>query len=235
MRKFFLTAFVLAAAMVFATSGLALEKTAVQFDGAERADFWTQDYTCSVLYYNYCSGWIYYWGPWSPLDVFGVVFDPCCQAGEESRVAASWAYFWTGVSAPAGYGFTGTYGIYDAPADCPVTPALASQATLPVSGWNQYIFDQAVSGKFAVCYEAGINGANLATITTDHPASGCDLCYTCPRDTRSFYFGTFASPLCPGSPFFDDVENAEVWFDVQFNCVIGVEESSWGTIKGLYR
>ena len=237
MRKFFTTAFVLAATMVIATSGLALEKTAARMDEGH-ADFWSQDYSCSVAYYNYCTGWIWCWTGWSPLDFFGTVFNSCCATGEGSLVAAGWAYCCTG--APSGYGFTGNFGLWDAPAGFPAAPLMVAPL-LPVSGWNGAGYGLVVTGPFAQCFENGPGTGSTAGFATDHPAVGpsgpqaCGYCYPSPRTTFSYYFGTVASPLCPGSPMNDGICDCDLMFDVAINCIVGVEDSSWGTIKAIYR
>lgn len=241
MRKFFLTAFVLAAAMVFATSVLALEKTAVRYDGDDRADSWSQDYTCSVVYYNNCTGWLYYWTGWSPGDVFGTVMDPCCQEGEIAAVMTGRAMFYNG--SPAGYGFTSTMGIYDAPAGCPVPPAIAEGTFLALNWdyWTTVDFGGVqVTGPYALTIECAGAGNPIDPLS-DHPAAvnpdpaQCGYCFPTSRVARSFYWGTFSSVLCPGSTFFDDVCDANLFMISDFSCGVGVEETSWGTIKNLYR
>jgi hypothetical protein len=52
---------------------------------------------------------------------------------------------------------------------------------------------------------------------------------------RSFYYGNPTTLLCPGSRFNDGICDAELLWDVSFACLIPVEESSWGSIKALYR
>jgi hypothetical protein len=239
MRKFFMVTFVLAAVMVFATSGLALEKTSARLADDSRADFWSQDYTCSVGYYNYCTGWIYYWSGWSPNDMFGTCFTPCCNPGEPASLAVSWSYFWTG--APSGYNFTGVIEIWGADAQCCPTTPLYGQALLPVSGWNGVGWGVPITAPFVLAYTCGIGAGSPLSIMTDHPAAGptgpqaCGYCYPSPRTVYSFYYGTPTTILCPGSPFDDGICYAEFVQDVAFDCAVGVEESSWGTIKGLYR
>ena len=99
---------------VFATSGLALEKTAARMSDDTRAGDWNAGTTCSVAYYNTCTGWVWVWSGYSPNDVVGVCFDNCCLPNH-GFVTSNWAFVWT--AAPAGYGFTGTIAVSDADAD----------------------------------------------------------------------------------------------------------------------
>jgi len=62
------------AVFAFTTTGSALEKTSARLDGSDR-DIWRAGtVTCSIVYYNTCTGWIWVWSGWSPTDRFGVHF-----------------------------------------------------------------------------------------------------------------------------------------------------------------
>ena len=216
----------------------ALEKHVGRAVDDDRA--WQAGTSLSFAYYNLCTGWVWVWEGWEPNDVIGVTYS---QTSPVLSLNGTWWFFGTG--SPAGYGFTGTVEIRVADSDrCPVGGGLATQSFLPVSGWNAIDWVGGVSvgsGQFSVTFQFGPGSANPATLWTDHPAAGptgppaCWSCYPNPRDTRSFYFGTAASPLCPGSPLNDGVCNAEFLQDVQavFNDV--VEPRSWSTVKHLYR
>jgi hypothetical protein len=242
MRKFFTTALVLAAVMSLATTGLALEKTAARIDDS-RADFWSQDYTCSVAYYNFCTGWIWCWSGWSPNDMFGTCFTTCCNPalGETTTLTASWAYACTG--SPTGYGFTGAMEVWGTDGACCPTAPLFSQPLLVASGWNGLGWGVSVPDQFIMMYVCSPATGDPFAMATDHPAAGptgpqaCGYCYPSPRTTFSFYYGTPTTILCPGSPLDDGICYAELVFDVALDCIEGVsvEDSSWGTIKGLYR
>jgi hypothetical protein len=234
MRKYFMTAFVLAAMLVFATSGLALEKTTVRAD-RDTADGWDAGASCSVTYANTCTGWLYVWSGWSPGSRFGVIFDPCCQGG---ALAATQAYFWTG--SPSGYGFTGTLAIESVAGGCPAGvinshPILAPAGPV-VDLWS------APAGPVALVYTAGPGVGNPVTFPTDHPAAGptgpqaCGSCFPSTRPIHTFAWGTAATPLCPGSTFNDGICDAEgLLWTAAFNCGVSVEESTWGAVKNLYR
>jgi hypothetical protein len=236
MRKYFLTAFVLAATLVFATSGLALEKTTARLTDDSRLDDWNAGTTCSVAYYNTCTGWVWIWSGWSPGDGVGVCFDNCC--GGPGTVVSNWMYVWT--AAPSGYGFTGTVGVYDAP-DCCLGAQLEAQVYFPISGWNLYTWNSNVVGPFAVVAYVGPGVGNPIAYATDHPAAGptgpaaCGTCYPTTRTNHTFYYGNQTTVLCPGSPLNDGICDAQLMWDAQLACAVSVEEASWGSIKNLYR
>ena len=240
MRKLFLTAFVLAASLVVASTGLALEKTAMRVTDDGRDGWAAGTQTCTVQYYNICTGWVWLWSPWGDGDRVGTAFADC---GDQCALDSSFMFFRS--AAPAGYGFTGTAAVYAVDAnECPTGAPIASQALLPVSNWNLVAWGGvAVPDNFIVSYEfAASQGLpNPMSIGTGHPAAGptgpqaCGACYPTTRVTHSFAWGTAASPVCPGSVFNDGVCNAELMFDAAMSCTVSIEDQSWGAVKNLYR
>ena len=77
----------LAGSLVFAASGRALEKTVARMPHDTRPDNWSVGTTCSVRYYNFCTGWVWVWSGWGEGDVFGVCFDNCCAPAGIARSA----------------------------------------------------------------------------------------------------------------------------------------------------
>ena len=238
--------FLIVAALVLAlcvpTTGLALEKAAAVARDIEHDSAWRGSTTCSVSYWNTCTGWLWTWDGWGPNDQLGVTFDSCCPSG--TSVTGVQIYVWSG--SPSGYGFTGSVDLYNADAnDCPTGAPLAQQPHLPVNGWNAIPFGGAggvpVTGSFSVVMAMGPGAANPVIIPSDHPAAGptgpaaCGSCYPTTRETNSFYWGTPSTPVCPGSPLFDGICNAELWFDAAMTCTTPVEPTSWGQVKNLYR
>ena len=73
--KFLTTSLALAAVLLMATSGLALERTPMQMIDDSRGNDWNAATTVTVAYYNFCQGWIWVWGGWSPGDQCGTAFD----------------------------------------------------------------------------------------------------------------------------------------------------------------
>ncbi|GJM44451.1 MAG: hypothetical protein DHS20C21_12930 [Gemmatimonadota bacterium] len=241
MRKYFMTAFVLVAMLVFATSGLALEKTNAQLTDGRGADGWNAGTTCSVSYFNTCTGWLWVWSGWAGGDVLGMCYDPCCTNG--AQLDATGTYIWTG--ALPGYGFTGTIEVSTADANCCPDVQLAQQVFLPVSGLNVHAWGVPASGPVVLTMTlASATGApSPVVVPSDHPAAGptgpaaWGFCYPTPRTVHSFYYGnTNTGTICPGSALNDGVGTAE-WlsWSAAFSCPVSVEESSWGSVKNLYR
>jgi len=245
MRKFFVTTFVLAAMLCIATSSMALEKRASSFSG-DRSDDWNAGATCRVSYYNICTGWVWCWSGFGEGGRLGLVVDCCCGPGEQSALLQSTHFLCS--PAPSGYGFTGTIAVHNVDAnDCPVGAAISSQPFLPSVAPFQTVAWGTVSVpcQFAIVVtmndgEGGV--ANPALIGTDHPAAGptgpvaCGTCYLPTRPNHSFAYGTVATPACPGSSFNDGICDAQLFWDIDLVCGgVSVDESSWGSIKGLYR
>jgi hypothetical protein len=241
MRKHFLTAFVLAAMLVFATSAFALEKTATLMDDS-RIDGWNAGTSCNIAYYNFCTGWVWIWSGWSPGDKVAVCYSvaDCCES-DHATLTANSMYVWT--AAPSGYGFTGTIEVSEVDGPCCKGVPIAVQEYLPVSGWNTYLWGVQVKGDFLIQAQIGDTIVpNPIAYATDHPAAGptgpvaCGTCYPTTRDARSYYMGTKATPLCPGSPLNDGICDAALLWSAHVVCKpISVEEDSWGKVKSLYR
>jgi hypothetical protein len=239
MRKFFVTAFVLTAMLVLATSGLALEKSTAQLTDGRGNDDWAAGTTCSVSYYNTCTGWLWVWSGWSPTDIVGMTLDACCE-GNASLVATN-LYCWSG--APTGYGFTGTVSISSSAAGCPAG-VLASQPMLPASGNNVNLWGLPGGSQLVVTYQHANSALDPIAWGSDHPAAGptgpasCGSCFPSTRTIHSFYYGNATTALCPGSSLNDGVCDAEwLLWAASFSCepVVSVDDASWGSVKNLYR
>jgi hypothetical protein len=239
LRSLFVTALL---GVVVAAPAFALEKRSAQLTNTDRADVWRGGSSCSLVYYNTCTGWIWIWSGWGPNDRVGVAFDSCCPVDRTTGVGTTWAYFWSG--APGGYGFTGTIDVFDADGNlCPAGVSIASQPFLPITGWNSWNFGGASTpdGSFSLVATFGSSSSNPAAIVTDHPddvppdPEACGFCFPLDRANHSFYWGTAASPLCPGSALNDGVCDAQFLWDVQVACTVSVEDDTWASIKALYR
>ncbi|MFN8178160.1 MAG: hypothetical protein U0167_09530 [bacterium] len=231
--------------VVIAAPSLALEKQSRPFTGDNRADHWRAASSCDIVYYNFCTGWVWIWSGWGPGDRLGVSFNSCCGNGNNTTaVGTTFVYFGTG--APAGYGFTGTMDVFDADANqCPTGASIASLPFLPVGGqWNtpDFGFATVPDSTFAVVITMGPSASNPSAIESDHPAAGptggiaCGTCYSNTRVNHSFYWGTNAAPLCPGSSFNDGVCDAQLIMDAGVRCtLVSIEPTTWGAVKNLYR
>ena len=235
-------AIALLATLLATSSAPALEKTALTLSDDSRPNEWSAGSSCFVIYYNFCTGWVWVWSGWGPGDVLGVCVNSCC--GILSELDVSWHFVRTG--SPAGYGFTGAAQVRAANASCcPTGAPLASQSFLPVAGWNGYLWGGVhVPGTFVVTVSTGPGAVppNPMALDTEHAAAGptgpaaCGFCWPVGRVNHSFYYGTASAPLCPGSPFNDGVCDNELRWEFGINgCGIAVEPESWGSVKNLYR
>ncbi len=229
-------------ATLLASPAFALEKSSQRLSDTDRADIWRGSSSCTLQYYNICTGWIWIWSGFAPSAQFGVSFTSCCTIGYTTGVGAVWSYFYTG--APSGYSFTGTIDVFDADASqCPTGAAIASQAFLPVTGWNSTDFGgiPVPDRTFAVAVTFGAGASNPAAVASDHPAGvgaeapACGTCYPIDRANHSFDYGTTSAPLCPGSSFNDGVCDAQLLIDADVSCAVSVEQNTWGAVKALYR
>jgi hypothetical protein len=245
MRNAF-TAVVAATCMLLSSPASALEKRSVRV-GDSLADAWTASTTCRINYYNVCTGWLWCWSGFGDDFRFGVVADRCCEGGATGVLMRTTLFICT--DAPCSYyGFTGTISVHEVNEnDCPIEPPVAIQPYCPDR--NNYLFSVVswpsvpVPNRFAVVVttaeDAGITSP--AEYGTDRPAPGptgpqaCGVCYPANRTTRSYQWGTSSSPLCPGEKFNDGICDAELFWDFDFSCTVSVQETTWGSIKALYR
>ncbi len=218
----------------------ALEKTAVRMTDVERGG-WEAATTCSVVYYNYCTGWIWVYSDWSPNDVVGVCYETCFGPGWEfSGLNYTWEFVYTG--APPGYGFTGTIDVWNADASCCPGSHQAGQPFYFYSGWNAHEWSgMLINPEFVVTVTFGPGANHPSGMASDHPAPGptgpqaCGFCYPMPRTCRSYYYGTTTSPYCPGISLSDGICCVEWIWDCSLWSENALAESSWGNIKALYR
>lgn len=233
----------LAVVLAVPSNGLGLEKSAAVARNVDPSGGWRAATSCSLAYYNICTGWIWNWSGWSPNDRFGVVFDHCCGSDQATLTSVS-VYVYTG--APGGYGLTGALEVYDVDANsCPTGSPLYTQSWLPPTAYQEVVLGSGVpitGTSVAVAFTNSSVGGTPAAFTTDHPATGpsgpqaCGYCYPSTRVNHSFYWGTSTTAVCPGSAFFDGVCNAELWWDAKFTCTpTAVESTTWGSLKALYR
>jgi hypothetical protein len=233
------------AALCGASTARGLERTAARSPDLDD-DAWSRTTTsCTLTYYNICTGWLWIWGSLSPGERFGVLFDTCCAQGTGSHaINGARLYCWTGC--PSGYGFTGTMEIWSADIDgCPTGSVLHTQAHLPTTGWNEFDWTANpvdVPGDGAVAlFDIGGTPNNPVSLLSDHPAPGptgpaaCGTCFPTTRLNHSFAYGTVSSPLCPGLPLNDGICDSQLLLSLSLSCVTTVAPSSWGEIKQLYR
>lgn len=218
--------------VLFAAPAFALERTSASRDDRAESER-TASGTCNVIYSNVCTGWIWLWtAPNGFEDIVGVTMDPCCPA---AVLQSTTVFSWTGL--PAGYGYTGEIRVHLSDAnDCPAD-LLSVQPYLISSGFTTHLWGVPTVGQIVLVVDTA-----QGIWVTDHPAAGptgppaSGHCYATDRATHSFYYGTDASPLCPGSTLNDGIGDAEFLdWSASFNCTVPVTPMAWGHIKDLYR
>jgi hypothetical protein len=228
------------ALLILAPPSHALEKTTARISDAIH-DSWDGAATCTVSYYNVCTGWIWVWDLWQDSDRFGVCFTRCCPAGHGSAQLQTVSVYVYDGTIP-GYGYTATLDVW--PADeneCPVGLPIATQPFQVTSGWLTHSIGVEIPSSFVVTLTLGTNVPCTQAYATDHPAFGptgpqpCGTCFASTRMAHSYYYGTPTSPLCPGEPFNDHVCDAELIWAAGLSCEIDIDETSWSHVKALYR
>ncbi len=223
-------------------TAMALEKEPLRIPDIDRPELpeWNRGYTCSVAYYNICTGWTWVWSGFPADTRLGVHVTACCTTATDTvRVTDFFTYFLTGV--PTGYGFTGSFDAWAADSNgCPSGDPIATQALPPVGpDWNLIDFGGPVEVPvdFVLTYTLGPTGGSPVSVLTDSPFTDLGVCYPGPRVTRSAVYGTSGSPTCPGSTFFDGVADAELLMFIGLDCepLVSVDRTSWGGLKSLYR
>jgi hypothetical protein len=234
-------AWIAAACLTFAGTARALERTSARADLLPQEP-WSTGQSCTVRYYNICTGWVWVWAEWDHGEQVGTAFTGCCRSATLELTSHL-----TFSGLPAGWGYTGTIEVYEADAeDCPTGPALARQAWQPPvsTGWQTLSWHVPVPEAFVVLVTWGAGGApwtNSTGLASEHPAAGptgpqaCGTCFPSSRQVRSYGYGLQGSPLCPGVPFRDAVCEVEFLCDASLACPVHVTEGSWGKIKSLYR
>jgi len=223
----------------------ALEKAARPAPDLDRpgSDEWARGCSSSIIYYNFCTGWLWAWAGWEPGETIGVVYRTR-ECSDVLSLSSSWHCAMA--ATPPGYGYTGTVEVTATVAGCPVGPRV-SQPMLPTAGWSQLAWGVWVLGDFVVLWTNADVSGNPTIWATDHPSAGptgppaCGHCYPESRSTHSFRFGTPGAPLCPGLPFEAGSACApELLWDVQGSFVerdtpLGLEANTWSRVKAMYR
>jgi hypothetical protein len=226
----------------------ALEKISRPAVGFDRLEAWSSGPLNTIAYYNTCTGWIWTWSGFQPGERIGVYYEtqPIFEFNHFLETSSHFVFS----GAPSGYGYTGTLEIRTADAaQCP-GPVRASQPWLPVAGWNEITWNHGLPPQgplgYDILYTMGPGVGSPLSFATDHPAAGptgppaCGTCYPSTRVTRSYFFGTESSPLCPGTRFDDSVCPAELLWEIAGHIIpakgpVSIESTSWANIKAMYR
>lgn len=261
MRKLFTASLVLCATLALALNAVALERVAAQKelvrDEIGNPGGWAAGTsTCTLLYSNFCTGYIYRWTFSVSNALFGQVATVADCCGPNATGVLDYTVHRARDCVPSGYGFTGSLAIHNVDGqDCPTGPAIASQPWLPCPtpvnfqtiAWGGV----PLPSKFVYLVNwGGLNNSGYGGFDSDlggdaagvQPPS-CPLCYPCGRTpNRSYVYGTTTSQYCPGTPVepeTTDTNNTTVEWRVYYlmtcHSVISVEQDSWGSVKNLYR
>jgi hypothetical protein len=234
--------------VVAAAPAIALEKQLMRAPNLDGED-WDASTTITIRYYNYCTGWVWAWGPFLPGETFGVQFDAGPDGGllDETRLLIWFApgRFCGGYG---GYGFTGTISILDPP-DCNGTPIAELPfcvnrpwAALTWGWWATEWGGIPVPQSFLLNVNwGGEYYSNPHLWASDLGAAGptgpqaCGLCYPADRTVHSRYFG-IGGEYCPsGVTLNDGVCDLELVVQASLRTPVGLQDESWGGIKALYR
>jgi hypothetical protein len=216
-----------------------LERASVRADGLERDD-WSAAQTCTVRYYNNCTGWVWVWSGWSPGERLGTAFQGCC-----SSAVLQLTNHLTFTGMPSGWGFTGTIEVLATDQnECPTGPAIARQPWFPPLGtaWWTIAWNVPVPRDFLVRinWDAPTGFTHRTGLASDHPIAGptgptaCGACFPSDRTVHSYHWSPGAPP-CAGEVLNDGLCDVEWMMDVQLACPVSTEQSSWGRVKNFYR
>ena len=238
-----------AAFLIPAAPANALERAAVPAGGGTPESDWDRAGICPIQYWNTCVGWSWLWGGWNPDARIGVAYRACSDwdgFGGYLNSVDIFTRFHNDLPVPPGYGFTALLEAYAADENhCPVGAALGSTPFLPDGTTQNVAFAQpvVVPTNFVALVRMGPQGSGSAWYGSDFDVEGptggpqaCGTCYPTTRSSHSFYYGTSDSPICPGGQLSIICEVEWRWVaNMEPVGYIGVESTSWGQIKDLYR
>lgn len=225
--------------LTLALPAAALERTAVRIDDLSH-ESWSAGQSCTVRYYNDCTGWVWVWSGWDPGEQFGTVFHSCC-----SQAVLQLTNYLTFDAWASGWGPIGTVQLFDVQGgECPTGPPIASQLWVPpeTDGWHTIYWNVEVPQDFLLRITPGsFSGfSNPTAFGSDHPLAGpsgpaaCGTCFPPGRMVHSYYYG-IQGQYCPGITLNDGLCDIEWCLEAVMNCPVATEGQSWGQIKTLYR
>jgi hypothetical protein len=224
-------------ALCFAHPAAALQKTAARMPETDRTDQWNAATTCTLAYYNTCTGWIWLWH-FFECDVIGVCYTSPFESATGLLTTSVLTYSWV----PPGWAYTGTIDVWETDPDCCTMSHLSGQPFDFSGGWARNEWNGLiVPNRFLITVTLGPNSAYPPNFASDHPMVGptgpqaCGHCYPTNRKSQSYYFGNSHSPKCPPLTLSDGICCVEWIWDARVCGPFGLEESSWSGIKLLYR
>jgi hypothetical protein len=199
--------------------------------------------SCTLVYYNFCSGWIWLWSGWTAGDQVGVNFDmpaDCGKLAGETCCLTDFFWYWR-YTAP-GYGFTVTYGLYNTDANGCLTTGVGGPTLDPIERWN-YTLGFGCATSDVVALTATWDNGTLPYAATDNNASNLNAGPACNLDpgtpgagTSLQYVVAGTTVYCPPAAFADGVGYTDLAMQAYFTCdVTATEDASWGEIKSLFQ
>ncbi|MFH1279563.1 MAG: hypothetical protein ABIK65_14435 [Candidatus Eisenbacteria bacterium] len=190
---------------------------------------------CSVVYYDYCSGWIWvYFAGYN--DVRGVVFDLPADCGKEPGAECVNTHFWWY------WRFTNpnrsfvNYRVYEVDSsNCVVGEPLYELLHFsPWERWNYHEgFGSFTADRIAIVAEMDGGACMASDNNLKNQAAGCG---EIPLVARSFRYVEDGASLCPPIPIEDPLGPVDLMVEAGFDCqTTSTESASWGSIKGLFR
>ena len=198
---------------------------------------------CTLVYYNFCSGWIWIWSGFNAGDEIGVAFDLPADCGKlPGEHCCHTGHFWYWRYTSPGYGFTVTYNLYETDAQVCLLGASVGSAVLdPIERWNYTAGLGCVSGDVAAL-TATFDKGTLPYAATDNNASNLNAGPACITDPGTPGLGTSlqwvvagTTVYCPPAAFADGVGYTDLAMQAYFECGSATEDASWGEIKSLFQ
>ncbi|MFH1681475.1 MAG: hypothetical protein ABIH26_12655 [Candidatus Eisenbacteria bacterium] len=198
--------------------------------------------TCSIIYYNMCSGWLWTWSGWLAGDEVGVVFDMPTDCGKiPGEPCTNTVFWWYWRYTTPGWGYTVTYNMYDATAQyCKTGPSYGTATQDPTERWNYNLGLGGPSLSDLITLTATWDKGGLPRLGTDNNNKNYMAPVACPGFTvgpiRTVYFGGLTTQYCPPQYLADNWGPVQCLMDAEFFCGdIGTQESSWTGVKSLFR
>lgn len=206
--------------------------------------------TCTIVYYNFCSGWVWLYDQFEETDRFGIVFDIAASCSENVGECCMTGGFWYWRNTFGGYGSFVQYSLYDVdpstgcPVGQPLGTVLSSNLTerwnfVPNLGCTQsdsvMLVAELVLGGYRTHlpwpgtdneFQNAQGGPNCSGVQTGVPAA-------------SFYLGNDQTQFCPPLPLLDPVSGNPVNLiaQISFSCfqTTHTKHSSWSDLKVLFQ
>ncbi|NNE10016.1 MAG: hypothetical protein HKN20_15755 [Gemmatimonadetes bacterium] len=201
---------------------------------------------CTIVYYNYCSGWIQLFDGFLQGDKAGVVYDLAedCNGGEGHNCTnlGNWWYWRYTFNGYCGYGFEVSYQMYDVDAnDCLIGAPVGSVAsTCPLERWNS-VPGMGSTSSDRVALVATWEDGTLPYLATDnnvYNASGGPACSGVGvGDGTSYAWLVTGAGLCPPTLLEDELGPVDIIAISMWNCMstTATQSSSWSDLKALFQ